>query len=68
VSKLIVLNNQDTLLRRLECVLAPTKPKVLKEYDKRKDFDLPLDAFLKKAAKLPFYNTLKERMVSEHVR
>jgi len=30
---------------------------VLAEYDKRKDSDLPLDAFLKKAAKLPFYNT-----------
>jgi len=46
-----------TLLRRLECVLAPTKAAVLAEYDKRKDLDLPLDAFLKKAAKLPFYNT-----------
>ena len=46
-----------TLLRRLECVLAPTKDAVLAEYDKRKDSDLPLDAFLKKAAQLPFYNT-----------
>jgi type I restriction enzyme M protein len=46
-----------TLLRRLECVLAPTKAAVLAEYDKRKDSDLPLDAFLKKAAGLPFYNT-----------
>lgn len=46
-----------TLLRRLECVLAPTKAAVLKEYQKRKDSDLPLDGFLKKAAKLPFYNT-----------
>lgn len=46
-----------TLLRRLECVLAPTKAAVLAEYEKRKDTDLPLDAFLKKAAKLPFYNT-----------
>ncbi len=46
-----------TLLRRLECVLAPTKAAVLAEYEKRKDSDLPLDAFLKKAAKLPFYNT-----------
>ncbi|HFD87710.1 MAG TPA: SAM-dependent DNA methyltransferase [Gammaproteobacteria bacterium] len=46
-----------TLLRRLECVLAPTRAKVLAEYEKRKDSDLPLDAFLKKAAKLPFYNT-----------
>ncbi len=46
-----------TLLRRLECVLAPTKAAVLSEFEKRKDSDLPLDAFLKKAAKLPFYNT-----------
>lgn len=46
-----------TLLRRLECVLAPTKARVLAEYEKRKDSDLPLEAFLKKAAKLPFYNT-----------
>jgi type I restriction enzyme M protein len=46
-----------TLLRRLECVLAPTKDAVLKECEKRKDLELPLDAFLKKAAKLPFYNT-----------
>ncbi|MCA1805698.1 MAG: type I restriction-modification system subunit M, partial [Xanthomonadaceae bacterium] len=46
-----------TLLRRLECVLAPTKAAVLTEHEKRKDSDLPLDGFLKKAAKLPFYNT-----------
>jgi len=46
-----------TLLRRLECVLAPTKAAVLAEYEKRKDGDLPLEGFLKKAAKLPFYNT-----------
>jgi type I restriction enzyme M protein len=46
-----------TLLRRLECVLAPTKVAVLAEYEKRKDSDLPLDGFLKKAARLPFYNT-----------
>ena len=39
-----------TLLRRLECVLAPSKQAVLAEYDKRRDSDLPLDAFLKKAA------------------
>jgi len=45
-----------TLLRRLECVPAPTKAAVLKEHKKRKDSDLPLDAFLKKAAKLPFYS------------
>ena len=36
---------------------APTKAAMLAEYEKRKDANLPLDAFLKKAAKLPFYNT-----------
>ncbi|WP_230209950.1 type I restriction-modification system subunit M [Solemya velum gill symbiont] len=46
-----------TLLRRLECVLAPTKQTVLVEYDKRKDSDLPLGPFLEKAAGgLKFYN------------
>jgi len=47
-----------TLLRRLECVLAPTKQAVLAEHDKRKDSDLPLGPFLVKAAGgLKFYNT-----------
>ena len=47
-----------TLLRRLECVLAPTKQAVLAEYEKRKDSDLPPGPFLEKAAGgLKFYNT-----------
>ncbi len=46
-----------TLLRRLECVLAPRKQKVLDEHERLKDSDLPVEDFLKKAAKLPFYNT-----------
>ncbi len=46
-----------TLLRRLECVLAPKKQAVLDEYEAKKDLDMPLDAFLRKAADLPFYNT-----------
>jgi len=47
-----------TLLRRLECVLAPTKQAVLAEYDKRKDSDLPMGPFLEKASGgLKFYNT-----------
>ena len=47
-----------TLLRRLECVLAPSKQAVLAEYEKRKDSDLPLGPFLEKAAGgLKFYNT-----------
>jgi len=46
-----------TLLRRLECVLAPTKQAVLDKHAELADSDLPLDPFLKKAAALPFYNT-----------
>lgn len=47
-----------TLLRRLECVLAPTKAAVLAAYEQHKNGNLPLDPFLKKAAgDLKFYNT-----------
>lgn len=46
-----------TLLRRLECVLAPTKQKVLEEYKKRKKSNVPADKFLRKAAGKDFYNT-----------
>ena len=47
-----------TILRRLECVLEPTKPKVLKELEKRKA--LPKEArhkFLLRASGQAFYNT-----------
>lgn len=44
-------------LRRLECVLAPRKQKVLDKFEELKDSDLPVEQFLKKAAKLKFYNT-----------
>lgn len=46
-----------TLLRRLDCVLEPTKDAVLKEYVKRKDEGVNLDVFLKKKSKQAFYNT-----------
>ncbi|MDZ7788910.1 MAG: class I SAM-dependent DNA methyltransferase [Xanthomonadales bacterium] len=46
-----------TLLRRLECVLAPSKQAVLDEVKRLEGEDLPQDPFLKKAAGLPFYNT-----------
>jgi type I restriction enzyme M protein len=46
-----------TVLRRLDCVLEPTKAAVLKEYDKRKKAGLDPDAFCKKAAGHDFYNT-----------
>ncbi|HNB77152.1 MAG TPA: class I SAM-dependent DNA methyltransferase [Rhodocyclaceae bacterium] len=45
-----------TLLRRLDCVLQPTKAEVLKEYQKRKDEGVSLDVFLKRKTKESFYN------------
>ena len=45
-----------TLLRRLDCILEPTKENVLEEYAKRKDRGVPLDAVLLAAADLKFYN------------
>ncbi|MEH2219384.1 MAG: class I SAM-dependent DNA methyltransferase [Nostoc sp.] len=47
-----------TVLRRFDCVLAPTKPQVLKEYYKRKDTfkDDALDAMLNKVAGQRFHN------------
>ena len=45
-----------TLLRRLDCVLAPTKPAVLTEYAKRKASGLDLAVFLTRAAGHAFYN------------
>lgn len=46
-----------TLLRRLDCVLGPTKAQVLAEYEKRKDLGIDLGFFLNSASKLSFYNT-----------
>ena len=48
-----------TVLRRFDCVLAPTKDKVLKEYERRKGGKLnddALDKFLNKAADQRFHN------------
>lgn len=45
------------LLRRLECVLEPTKDAVLKEYAKEKDSGLDLDLILPHVSGLAFYNT-----------
>ena len=45
-----------TLLRRLECVLEPTRAAVRAEYEKRKDSGLNLDAFLNKKSEHSFYN------------
>ena len=48
-----------TLLRRLDCVLAPTKAKVLDEYAQRKDAGYDISFFLTKAAGQSFYNVSK---------
>lgn len=48
-----------TVLRRFDCVLAPTKAKVLAEHEKRKDSKLndeALDKFLNRAAGQRFHN------------
>lgn len=48
-----------TVLRRFDCVLAPTKAKVLAEYEKRRDSKLnddALDRFLNRAAEHRFHN------------
>src|SRR5512138_178479 len=46
-----------TLLRRLDCVLEPTKAAVLKEYEARKSLKMPLHDFLVRKSKHSFYNT-----------
>ena len=46
-----------TVLRRLDCVLAPTKPQVLET--QKKWSNKAADALLRKAARQSFYNTSK---------
>ncbi|MFN9100481.1 MAG: type I restriction-modification system subunit M N-terminal domain-containing protein, partial [Gemmatimonadaceae bacterium] len=48
-----------TVLRRLDCVLEPTKAAVLSELDKRTKAGLNPEPFLLKAADQSFYNTSK---------
>src|ERR1022692_4200399 len=49
-----------TVLRRLDCVLAPTKAKVLKRYEELKAKGLEnMDGQLRRAAGHSFYNTSK---------
>jgi type I restriction enzyme M protein len=45
------------VLRRLECVLEPTKAQVLNSYKEFKDQGFNLDDILKDASQNPFYNT-----------
>lgn len=53
-----------TLLRRLECVLEPTRDAVLAEYEARKDLGIPLEVFLTKKSDQSFYNTSKFSLVT----
>ncbi len=46
-----------TVLRRLDCVLAPSKPAVLKELAEREAQGINPEPFLLRVAKLPFVNT-----------
>jgi type I restriction enzyme M protein len=46
-----------TVLRRLDCVLAPTKAEVLTEFEIRTKAGLNPDPFLKRKARHSFYNT-----------
>jgi type I restriction enzyme M protein len=48
-----------TVLRRIDCVLAPTKENVLKKYDELKDEIENLDLILKHESGYAFYNTSK---------
>ncbi|MGH2778924.1 MAG: type I restriction-modification system subunit M, partial [Actinomycetota bacterium] len=58
-----------TVLRRLDCVLAPTKEKVLKTHSKMKDKGLANpDRLLRKASGYAFYNTSQfdfERLLAD---
>ncbi|WFE60238.1 class I SAM-dependent DNA methyltransferase [Micromonospora sp. WMMD712] len=45
-----------TVLRRLECVLEPTRDRVLAEHDRLKDKDVDVSRFLRRASGHSFYN------------
>lgn len=46
-----------TLLRRLECVLEPTRQAVRDAHAKHKDSEIDLDLILRQVTRRPFYNT-----------
>jgi len=59
------------LLRRMECVLEPTKEAVLKAYEADKDTGIDLNLVLPNVSGLPFYNTSQytlETVGSTHTR
>lgn len=46
-----------TLLRRLECVLEPTRTEVRENYLAHKESGLDIDLILRQITRYPFYNT-----------
>ena len=50
------------LLRRMECVLEPTKEDVLAAYESEKGSGIDLNIYLPNISKLPFYNTSQYTM------
>ena len=46
-----------TLLRRLECVLEPTRSAVVEAFSSHKDSGIDVDLILRQITKYPFYNT-----------
>jgi len=46
-----------TLLRRLECVLEPTRKNVAQAFDEHKDSGIDVDLILRQLTRYPFYNT-----------
>lgn len=53
-----------TVLRRLECVLEPTRQKVLETYDKFDGQDVDVARFLRRASGHSFYNTSRYTLKS----
>ncbi|MBS0649543.1 MAG: SAM-dependent DNA methyltransferase [Verrucomicrobia bacterium] len=46
-----------TVLRRVDCVLARTKPEMLKEFDRLQKLGIPFDVSLRRTFNQEFYNT-----------
>ena len=53
-----------TLLRRLECVLEPTREKVLESVQSLKDSGIDMDIILRQQTGFPFYNTSNYSLAS----
>lgn len=53
-----------TLLRRLECVLEPTREAVREAHEKHRNSGLSIDSILKRKTGLPFYNTSRHSLAT----